>query len=199
MGAASRRVIGVTGPICGGKSTVSALLEEEGCYSIDVDLLGHKALEEKRAELLARFGTSILGADGAIDRRSLGKIVFADGEALRSLEAIVHPWMRSQVGEIIFARADEHICINAAVLFTMELHPFCDGILWVDAPVLTRLARLRRRNGLGILEGLRRIWSQRSLRAQHSMFRSDIYHIWNSGRPEELAGRIRRFLDELGM
>ena len=96
-------VIGLIGGIGGGKSSVAALLKARGAVVIDADSVGHEILNEPpvRGQIVERFGTGVLSARSAdpgrrgIDRKALGAIVFADPQARRDLEAIVHPRMRA--------------------------------------------------------------------------------------------------------
>lgn len=99
-------VLGLGGPYNSGKSTLTDALVRAGAFQIDVDKLGHLALEDSRDAVIARFGTGILTAPAApIDRKALGRIVFADPLALRDLEAIIHPAMVRRVAEIVSGRA----------------------------------------------------------------------------------------------
>src|SRR5688500_3024817 len=88
------RRVGLTGGIATGKSHVSGVVEALGVPTIDADVLAHEAVAPGSAALeavKARFGTSVLDARGAIDRRKLGSVVFADTQARKDLEAIIHP------------------------------------------------------------------------------------------------------------
>ena len=193
----TRAVVGVTGPICGGKNAVCSILEKKGFFSIDVDKVGHEALEAKNDEIVRAFGTGILDSAGTIDRAGLGTVVFSSRRALETLEGIVHPWMNARVGDYILSNSSRDIVINAAVLFKMGLDGYCDRIIWVDAPVLSRLKRLRERSRTGILDALRRIWSQRRLRTQYSPPDTDIYDIENSGSMENLSDQVFKFLQTM--
>ena len=85
------KTIGLTGMYCAGKNRIASLLEKRGIPALDVDKLGHAAIEQERDAILRRFGPEILGAGGAIDRKKLGALVFGESEELAALEAIVHP------------------------------------------------------------------------------------------------------------
>src|SRR3990172_10531367 len=87
-------VIGLTGGIASGKSTVSAILAEKGAAVIDADKLGHEVLRsdaEAREQIVQAYGTRLLGQDGQISRQKLGEIVFNDPQALQTLNSIMHP------------------------------------------------------------------------------------------------------------
>ncbi|MFO8041813.1 MAG: dephospho-CoA kinase [Alkalispirochaeta sp.] len=91
------QVVGVAGKCCAGKDMVTSWLLEHGWREINVDRVGHEALAAEHARIVATFGREIVDERGTIDRRKLGKIVFADRDQLHRLERIVHPWMREAV------------------------------------------------------------------------------------------------------
>lgn len=183
-------VVGISGKYCAGKSTVADLLSREwGFHQIDVDKLGHEALVRRRDEVVARFGEKLL-VDGEIDRRRLGSIVFGDAKALADLEAIVHPEMIRMAEEEIARRPDRNIALNAAILFKMGLDGLCDSVLWVDAPLHQRVKRARERDGLPILQILKRLYAQRGMKPQSSSRDVDIHTVRNSGNLEDLRRRI---------
>lgn len=139
-------VIGLTGKSCAGKDEGARRLEMRGIPSIDVDALGHKALEANIDRLKEAFGTGILAPDGSVDRKKLGPLVFSDPHKLATLNSISHPWMKSQVE--LFVR-DKKICtVNAALLEEMDLVSLCDEILYFWAPLEARLERGIWRDGL---------------------------------------------------
>ena len=158
-------VIGLMGTIGAGKSRVAALLAASGAFVIDADLVGHALLDQRpvRELVVAQFGPAILVPSGSpdepprIDRRALGAIVFARPEALRQLEAILHPRMRRTFERAIArtvrrgqARA---VVLDAAILLEAGWHTLCDRIVLVDAPREQRLARLAAARG----------WSEQTL------------------------------------
>ena len=146
-------VIGLTGGIGAGKSTVTQMLEVLGAAVIDADKVGHQIyLPDLPAwrEIVDTFGPKVLNADRTINRQALGKLVFADPEALRTLNRIVHPKMSDRIGELITdARArgwTKAIVVEAAVLIEANWMALVDQV-WVvmasEAVVVDRLAKQR--------------------------------------------------------
>jgi dephospho-CoA kinase len=146
-------VIGLTGGIGAGKSTVTQMLEELGAAVIDADKVGHQIyLPDLPAwrEIVAAFGQEVLNADRSINRQALGKIVFADPEALRTLNRIVHPKMFDRMAELVaelrVRGGMKAIVVEAAVLIEANWMPLVDQV-WVvvasEAVVVDRLAQQR--------------------------------------------------------
>jgi dephospho-CoA kinase len=174
-------IIGLTGTYCAGKNHVARLLEERGIPVLDVDKLGHKALEIERDAVAARFGPHILGPDGAVDRRRLGALVFGNPGELAALEGIVHPAANRLTLEWLAGREGCPCVINAALLHKSAALDRLDAIILVKAPVLTRLLRARRRDRLPWAELLKRFASQRDFTTQYFLGKSDIHTIHNRG------------------
>lgn len=195
-----RVVIGVTGRYAAGKSTVRAHLEKRGFLAVDVDALGHQALDLRRAEVIREFSEAVLGPSGEIDRAELGRVVFSDGAALQRLEAIVHPPMRGLVEQAVAANPARRICIDAALLVHMRLHELCGAIIWVESPLPLRLIRARRRDRRSFSELLRRFRSQQdTVRAQDSDHPVDLYRVKNGLCPRRLDRRVDDILQRLGV
>jgi dephospho-CoA kinase len=196
---AAVRVIGVAGTCCAGKDQVTAWLLQRGWEEINVDRIGHDALAANHARIVAAFGPTILDDRGTIDRRSLGAVVFSDPHQLQRLESIVHPWMRNAVEtEIAAWRAEDTssppcprgLVINAAILFHMGLHEFCDTIVLVTAPLLARIRRARTRDGLGYWAIFRRLWTQRHLNAQARAATAETITVENGRSLESLYRQL---------
>ncbi len=190
-------VIGVTGGYCAGKSLAVSRLRELGFAEIDVDRLGHAALQRDKARVVGRFGPGIVGPDGSVDRRALGRLVFADRPALRALEAIVHPAMIAEVERLLGDRPGRTV-INAAILFRMGLQRFCDVIVCVRAPFAMRLMRAIRRDRLGPVGAARRILAQGAVCPKRGSADVDIVYVSNSGSRERLFERLERSLRAKG-
>ncbi|WP_337176501.1 dephospho-CoA kinase [Paludisphaera sp.] len=146
-------VVGVIGGIGGGKSSAAAALAARGAVVIDADAVGHETLRrpEVARRVAERFGPAVVAADGSIDRRALGRVVFADASARRDLESIVHPPMFEEFGRrIAEARALGEaplIVLDAAILLEAGWDRACDAVVFVDAPREIRLDRVRRGRG----------------------------------------------------
>lgn len=193
-------VVGIAGKYATGKSTVAAVLEEHGFLHLDVDKLGHSALERRAGAVIARFGDEVAAPDPVtIDRKALGRIVFSDSAALRDLESIVHPEMVQMVREFIANHANRDIAINAAILFRMGLHSMCDAILVVTAPVPIRFFRALRRDRLPVRQLVGRLRSQANggNEPQSSTRNADIIRVSNALGVKRLRRNIERILIRL--
>lgn len=140
-------LIGLTGPIGCGKSTVARMLGELGGAVIDADVLARKATENRAPTLpgiRARFGDGVFAEDGALDRAALAAIVFEDDAALRDLEAIVHPEVRRLVEQELAGAASEapFTVIEAIKLIEGGLADRCDEVWIVDCDPTTQRERL---------------------------------------------------------
>ncbi|MCS6801074.1 MAG: dephospho-CoA kinase [Chloroflexota bacterium] len=187
-------VVGLTGGIASGKSTVAAMLRERGAAIIDADALGHRVLErgsDSWATLVATFGEGILSDNGEIDRRRLGAIVFADPEQLKRLNAISHPRIRRMALDelaALRARGDVEVAVvEAALLFEGGWDDFCDEVWVVYVPEEIALARLRSRNGLTDAQARERIRAQMPIDEKRA--RANIV-LDNSGSLADLEAQV---------
>ena len=161
------RVIGLTGGIGSGKSTVVRRLAELGAVTIDADKLGHETYlpgTQGFAAVVDAFGKDIVAADGTIDRRALGAKVFAAPAALATLNAIVHPLIaesiRRRVGEMRTAGEKRPVVVEAAVLIEAGWRTLVEEVWVVVAPPEIAIDRLARDRGLDREEAARRIAAQ---------------------------------------
>ncbi|MDR1317032.1 MAG: dephospho-CoA kinase [Spirochaetales bacterium] len=201
-------ILGLCGKYCSGKSEAARILGEEGFHIIDVDALGHEVLEEHAREVAAVFGEQILSAQGAaggtgdrgtVNRRKLGRVVFADSAKLKKLEAIVHPRVAEKAVKLLeeARRGGNPTVIHAALLFTGGLDRLCDHIIIIKAPLLDRINRGLSRDSLGITAVFRRIWKQRSLIPQSSSLPADTITVKNSGSRRELREAVLEAVSRL--
>lgn len=148
------RVIGLTGGIASGKSTVAAMLREAGAHIVDADVLARDVVAPGTAalaEIAQRFGPELLHADGTLDRKRLGALVFADPEARRALERITHPRIAAAGQEAIarlVARGVDPVIYEAALIVENKLHSWMNGLIVVAVPPAVQLQRLMARDGL---------------------------------------------------
>jgi dephospho-CoA kinase len=143
--------IGLTGNIACGKSTVGRLLVERGAEYIDADRLVHVLLEPDTPEndqIVARFGPEVRGADGRIDRPRLGAIVFSDPEALRDLEAILHPGVRAEIHRRLEAVTAPFVVVDAIKLLEGGLAKEMDTVWVVVCPRAEQVRRLVAERGM---------------------------------------------------
>jgi dephospho-CoA kinase len=175
-------LIGLTGQYCAGKNYVATLLEARGIPVLDVDKLGHMALEQEKTAITARFGTGILTADGRIDRKALGALVFGKAQDLADLEAIVHPRANKLTEAWILNQGDKKaVAINAALLHRSVVFPKLRCIILVQASLVTRLIRAKKRDKLPLIALLKRFKSQHQFTAQYFQGNADTYIVKNRG------------------
>lgn len=186
-------VLGLTGGIAAGKSTVARRLAELGAAVIDADALAREVVApgtDGLAQVAATFGDDVLRADGTLDRPALGRIVFADPEALRRLEAITHPRI-AQLRERLVAEAvvagARVVVQDIPLLVEKGLAGEVDGVLVVHAPQDERVERLITQRGLPRADALARVAAQ-ATDAQ----RREVADLWleNTGTHQELVAAV---------
>ena len=162
-------LVGITGPIAAGKTTVAKLYHEIGAYLLDADKIGHQLLEdpEIKQKIVETFGEEVLDSEGKIDRKKLGAIVFEDAEKLEKLNQIMEKPLVSALREKII-ELDEYgypgiVIVDAALLPKWDLVKAMDLIVLVDAPRWQRLNRLVRQLGYTQEEAERRIEAQEEI------------------------------------
>ena len=159
-------VIGLTGGIASGKSTVSAKLKELGAAVIDADLLARDVVRKGEIaynKIVQCFGADILLPGGDIDRKKLGDIVFSDKEKLELLNSITHPEIINRMKERIQelkAEGAKVIVVDAAILIEMGLHKYVDSVWVLSVDRETQLKRLVERDKYDYREAENRINSQ---------------------------------------
>ena len=185
-------IIGLTGLYCAGKNHIALLLEKRGIPVLDLDKLGHEAINLEKEQLIQCFGKEILGEDGLPDRRRLGNTVFGKPEALASLEAIIHPVV-NRLSEEWTARRTGLCVVNAAVLHKSSIINRLDAIIVVRCPLPIRFFRAKRRDKLPLGELVKRFSSQKDFprytakiktenkEAKLFLLPADIYIMENSG------------------
>ena len=186
-------LVGLTGNIGSGKSTVDQLLSERGATIIDADVLSRRAVEigtPAYRAIVERWGTSILGPDGMLDRGALRRIVFSDPAELEQLNTLVHPEverMRAELVEAARLRGDKLVVCDVPLLFERKMTDLFDRIVLVDAPRPVRLERLVRERGLRETEAMDMIVAQ--MPAELKRARAD-FVIDNVGTLTQLDARV---------
>lgn len=190
------RIIGLTGGIASGKSSVAGIFEELGVPVIDADQLAREAVlpgSRSLVRIAEIFGDDVIAADGMLDRKHLGSLVFADSEKRRLLEGVLHPEIR-RLGEERIAReiaAGHHLLVYMApLLIEAGAVDRVDEIWVVTVRPEIQLARLMARDGISSEDAQRIIDSQMPLSEKASYGR---VLIDNSGTPEE----TRRLVTEI--
>jgi dephospho-CoA kinase len=161
-------LVGLTGGITTGKSTVAAMFRALGCVVIDADLLARDVVEPGEpalAEIAREFGPGVLRSDGRLDRKALGTIVFADEGRRRRLEALIHPRIRERLARRLDELAAQGfrgvVIFDAPVIVESGAWRTMDRLVVVVADEAAQIARLMSRDGIGRRdEALQRIRSQ---------------------------------------
>lgn len=190
--------VGLTGGIASGKSTVSRRLAELGATVIDYDRLAREVVEPGAPALAAiadRFGPDVIGPDGRLDRPALGALVFADGAALRALEAITHPAIRDLAARLeTEAGPDAVVVHDNPLLVEMGGAAACDHVIVIDAPVDLQVERMVRDRGMSESDARARIAAQAS--REDRLAAADIV-IENTGTVEDLVADVDAVWAEL--
>lgn len=166
-------IIGLTGGIVGGKSTVASMFRDLGAKIVDVDKLGHSVILPHRPaweKIIRLFGKDILQNDLTIERKKLGKIVFTNPTLLKKLNKITHPEIIKLIKkEINLAKNKTHsqekiLIIDAALIYEAKIDKLMDNIIVVYINKDEQVKRLVKRNNLSKEEALQRIKSQMSMK-----------------------------------
>ena len=163
-------LVGLTGGVATGKSTVAKMFKRCGAVVIDADQLAHDVVKPGKPawlEIVKTFGRAVLNPDRTLNRRELGAVVFGNRTKLRQLEQIIHPRVAREQARLTkqAARKDPHAVViyDVPLLFEAGIDKRVDHTIVVTANQETQIARLKKRNGLSRAEAIRRIRSQMPL------------------------------------
>ena len=194
------KLVGLTGGIASGKSTVAKILQSLGAAIVNADDLAREVVEpghEAWKEIVASFGTDILQSDQTLDRQKLRTLIFNQPEARKRLESIIHPRVRALAEERIrqYAAAGYPVVIyEVPLLFEGNLQEWLRPVILVACDVETQTARLQKRDHLTAAEAEKHIAAQMSLKDKRRL--AD-YVIENNGSLEDLERQTRQILEEL--
>ena len=159
-------IIGITGSIGTGKSTVSNLIKAEGYPIIDTDSIVHDIYKKDLGlikKLVKEFGDGILTKTKDIDRKKLGEIVFGDKDKLRKLNELVHPLVKEKTLKMIEKLDDGLIFLDVPLLFETDFYKLCDYTVVVYADMDNQIWRIMARDKVDFPTALKKIYSQMSL------------------------------------
>jgi len=194
------KLVGLTGGIASGKSTVAEILKRQGAAIINADVLAREVVEPGRqawTEIVNTFGTAVLQPDRALDRQKLRAIIFDDPDARKKLESIIHPQVRALAEQ----RIREHAAAGYAVivyevplLFEGNLQEWLRPVILVACDVDTQRNRLQSRDNLSAAQAQKHIDAQMSLEAKRRL--AD-YVIENNGSLEDLERQVQAVLEKI--
>jgi dephospho-CoA kinase len=192
-------LVGLTGGIGSGKSTVARMLEERGAVVFDADLLAREAVEPGtpgHTAVIERFGADVLAPGGELDREALASIVFADPSARRDLEQIVHPEVRRLFaeGSESYHDTDRIVVFSAPLLVESGMHTAFEILVVVSATVATQIERLMRQRGMSESAIRARIDAQAPLEDKAAV--AD-FLVDNGGTLAELENQVERLWQDL--
>ena len=190
-------ILGLTGGIATGKSTVSRYLAEKGYPIVDADLIARRVVEpetEGLAKIVAHFGQGIIKKDGSLDREKLGALVFSQPEKRLTLNAILSQYIRRAIEEETAALVNEKhplVVLDIPLLYEVGYESDCDAVMVVYTTVEEQLKRLMTRNQLTEEEALNRIASQKSI--EDKKMRADSV-IDNNGARDQTYEQVETWL-----
>jgi len=187
------RVVGLTGGIATGKSTVARLLAGWGAAIVDADVVAREVVEPGQpalAEIAAEFGSSVLTPEGRLDRTALAAVVFASAERRRRLEEITHPRIVDRMRQQVVAALGERpplVAVDIPLLLESGRAEWLDDVLLVYADPATQLRRLMERDGMDEAEARGRLAAQMPIDEKR---RLATWVIDNSGTTAETEAQV---------
>lgn len=182
-------IIGLTGGIACGKSTVAEYLQKQGLFVIDADAISHEVTApggEALGPIAEAFGSGVFTPDGQLNRRALGELVFSDVGLRRTLEGIIHPLVQRKTVQAIREagqKGEPVVVLNVPLLFETGMDALCDECWVVSLDRETQIKRLMARDALTASEAEKRIGSQMS--QEDKLRRASV--VIKTGRPIELT------------
>ena len=194
--------IGLTGGIGTGKSSVSALFKEWGAYIFDADVVAKDIINNNdtaQSELIAEFGTDVLGADNKIDKKKLARIAFSDEDHQLRLNIIIHPYVFNEIDatfdKVLADGNHEVFVVDAALIYESGADTHMDYVIVVTSHLRIRTERVMTRGGLTLDEFLQRVelqWPD-----EDKVHMAD-FVIHNNSTEEHLAAEAKKIYNRLG-
>ncbi|WP_019415942.1 dephospho-CoA kinase [Paenisporosarcina sp. TG20] len=192
-------IIGLTGSIASGKSTISAMLKEMGFPIIDADLVARSVVEpgtKTLQEIERVFGHEVINSDGTLNRESLGNLIFHNPKIRKQLNELIHPAIRTEMLRMrdeILQSGEKDMVMDIPLLFESKLQHFVDKILVVSVTEEIQLQRLMKRNSLSIEEAKSRIQTQLPISEKEKGADAIIY---NNESIQKSKDQLMRILEE---
>jgi dephospho-CoA kinase len=194
--------IGLTGGIGSGKSSVSALFKEWGAYIFDADVVAKDIIynnDTAQSELIAEFGTDVLGIDNKIDKKKLARIAFSDEDHQLRLNIIIHPYVFNKIDstfdKVLADGNHEVFVVDAALIYESGADTHMDYVIVVTSHLKIRTERVMTRGGLTLDEFLQRVelqWPD-----EDKVHMAD-FVIHNNSAEEQLAAEAKKIYNRLG-
>ena len=193
--------IGITGGIGSGKSSVSTLFEKWGAYILDADTVAKQILDTNqttKGEIIAEFGTDVLGPDNKIDKTKLGKIAFQDEDHQQRLNTVIHPYVFNEIDstfdKILATEKHDVFVVDAALIYESGAYTNMDYVLVVTSHLKIRTERVMSRGGLTREDFLRRLdlqWPE-----ENKVHMAD-FIIYNNNTKDQLEIESKKIYDLL--
>lgn len=194
---------GLTGGIASGKSTVSRLLADRGAIIIDADQIAREVVlpgTPLLTKVAETFGEQILKADGSLNRKQLGSIVFADEDKRKQLEGLLHPairkLMKERMAEYEATKPDKLVVVDIPLLYESDLGFMFEEVIVVYVPPHIQMERLMQRDGLSEEQAAQRVNAQMSIERKKEI--ADVV-IDNSGSLEETIRQVEQYWQRKGL
>ena len=192
-------IIGLTGSIASGKSTVAKMIKSYGLPIVDADVVARQVVEPGTPTLkkiAEAFGTEVIAHDGSMDRAKVGSIIFHNEEMRKTLNSIIHPAIREEMlrqRDEFISFGEKNIFMDIPLLFESKLEHFVEKIIVVSVNKEVQLQRLMERNGLSVEEANARIATQIPVIEKEQLADAVIH---NNGTLEDTAIQLQNVLYE---
>ncbi len=189
-----KKIIGLMGNSGSGKSTVAKYLRERGANIIDADDVSHEVCEPGKPgleQVKERFDSYFFNDDGSLNRRRLGRHVFADKKELRKLEDVLHPIIMMEVKRRMDSATEELVVIDCALLVKMGLHHLVDEVWLVKADTDTKINRICGRDGIPFDQAMSRLRNQEP---DDDMIQYADCVIMNNGSKQQLLEQVEEYI-----